>query len=197
MVFSLACLWIKCDWLASSSYHLLPRLLCHYRSRLWGYTPNKSFLLKLSLFIIFLSQQKPQNKWGAIHPFTGLHAAIITSVYSPSLTWWKILYWSRHKNTDTCFQLCEIKSVKPKPYYTEMNMESARIITVSDKGYSCKGRSKATHISTFPKSFQVTVNPGLSWDFICCVCIHFFSLLFLTFYDRNKQFEDVNKFLKM
>lgn len=52
MVYSLACVWIKCDWPASSSYLLLPHLLCP-RLRLWSQTPDQSFLYTLLLSIMF------------------------------------------------------------------------------------------------------------------------------------------------
>lgn len=56
--FSLACVWIKCHWPASSSHYLLPPLPCHHRLRFWSRTQNKSFLLKLFLFIIFYQSNR-------------------------------------------------------------------------------------------------------------------------------------------
>lgn len=52
IVCSLACVCIKCDRPASSSYLLLPHLL-RSRLRLWSQTTDQSFLYTLLLFIMF------------------------------------------------------------------------------------------------------------------------------------------------
>ena len=117
MVCSLACVWIKCDWPASSSYLLLPHLLCP-GLRLWSQTPDQSFLFMLLLFIMFYhSNRDIRGEMLFTHSLDCMQKSNNCAL-ALTLKMKKILPRSKHRNTDACLQFHEIKSMKFKPSYT-------------------------------------------------------------------------------